>query len=103
MTAIALTTAPPGYPKDHTRIELLRMKGMLTWKHWPVEPWLGTAEAKDGVIAVLRASASRTEGLDDHVGASEPERSHRADRVMEAVVRFRRYGRHLCLHRPEQS
>ncbi|MBC7560165.1 MAG: DUF2461 family protein [Dermatophilaceae bacterium] len=48
MTAIALATAPPGYPKDHTRIELLRMKGMLTWKHWPVEPWLARPRRKTG-------------------------------------------------------
>ncbi|MHB1474741.1 MAG: DUF2461 domain-containing protein [Dermatophilaceae bacterium] len=72
-----LTTAPRGYPRDHPRIELLRMKGLVTWKEWPVEPWLATAEAKDKVVAVLRASAPLVEWLDVHVGASELERSQR--------------------------
>jgi uncharacterized protein (TIGR02453 family) len=72
-----LTTAPRGYPKDHPRIELLRMKGLVTWKQWPVEPWLGTATAKDKVIAVLRASIPLAQWLDVHVGASELERSYR--------------------------
>ena len=67
----ALTTAPRGYPRDHPRIELLRMKGLVTWKEWPVEPWLATAEAKDKVIAVLRTSKPLVGWLDVHVGASE--------------------------------
>ncbi len=70
-----LTTAPRGYPKDHPRIELLRMKGLVTWKQWPVEPWLATAEVKDKVVAVLRASAPLVEWLDAHVGVSETGRS----------------------------
>ena len=27
---------PRGYPKDHPRIELLRYKGLVTWRSWPV-------------------------------------------------------------------
>jgi TIGR02453 family protein len=72
-----LTTAPRGYPKDHPRIELLRMKGLVTWKEWPVEPWLATAEAKDKVAAVLRASVPLVDWLDVHVGASELGRAYR--------------------------
>jgi len=72
-----LTAAPRGYPKDHPRIELLRMKGLVTWKEWPVEPWLATPEAKDKVIAVLRASAPLVQWLETHVGAPEAERSYR--------------------------
>ena len=68
-----LTTAPRGYPKDHPRIELLRMKGLVTWKDWPVEPWLATAEAKDRVVAVLRGSVPLVTWLDAHVGRSETE------------------------------
>jgi len=67
----ALTTAPRGYPRDHPRIELLRMKGLVTWKEWPVEPWLATAEAKDKVTAVLRTSRPLVEWLELHVGSSE--------------------------------
>jgi uncharacterized protein (TIGR02453 family) len=78
ITAVGtLTTAPRGYPRDHPRIELLRMKGLVTWKEWPIEPWLATAQAKDKVVAVLRASAPLVEWLDGHVGASELERSQR--------------------------
>ena len=36
-----LKTAPRGYPKDHPRIELLRHKGLVTWKEWPAGAWLG--------------------------------------------------------------
>ena len=73
--ASTLTTAPRGYPKDHPRIELLRMKGLVTWKDWPVEPWLATAEAKDKVVEVLRASVPLVEWLEFHVGPSELEHS----------------------------
>jgi uncharacterized protein (TIGR02453 family) len=76
----SLTTAPRGYPKDHPRIELLRMKGLVTWKQWPVEPWLGTAEAKDKVADVLRTSAPLAEWLDLHVGATEIERGPQRSR-----------------------
>ena len=69
-----LATAPRGYPRDHPRIELLRMKGLVTWKEWPVEPWLATAEAKDKVAAVLRASVPLVTWLDMYVGASETAR-----------------------------
>ena len=51
-----LKTAPKGYPKDHPRIELLRYKGLVTWRSWTVEPWLGTAKAKQ-----RRRSTSRKE------------------------------------------
>jgi uncharacterized protein (TIGR02453 family) len=74
-SAGALTTAPRGYPKDHPRIELLRMKGLVTWKQWPIEPWLATAGAKDRVVAVLRDSVPLVEWLGVHVGATEIERS----------------------------
>ena len=53
------------------------MKGLVTWKDWPVEPWLATAAAKDKVVAVLRASVPLVQWLDLHVGASELGRSFR--------------------------
>ena len=33
------TSAPRGYPTGHPRIELLRYKGLICWRHWPVAPW----------------------------------------------------------------
>jgi uncharacterized protein (TIGR02453 family) len=71
--ASTLATAPRGYPRDHARIELLRMKGLVTWKDWPVEPWLATPAAKDRVVAVLRASVPLVRWLETHVGDSETE------------------------------
>jgi uncharacterized protein (TIGR02453 family) len=63
-----LKTAPKGYPKDHPRIELLRMKGMITWKQWPIASWVGTAKAKDRIIEVLHAAKPINAWLDKHVG-----------------------------------
>jgi len=69
-----LKTAPRGYPKDHPRIELLRHKGLVTWKQWPVAAWLGTAKAKDRVADFLRASRPLGKWLDVNVGPStEPD------------------------------
>jgi uncharacterized protein (TIGR02453 family) len=65
-----LKTAPRGYAKDHPRIDLLRRKGLATWQSWPVAAWLGTAKAKDRVVAFLRASRPVHEWLDAHVGSS---------------------------------
>ena len=55
------------------------MKGLVTWKQWPVEPWLATAKAKDKVVSVLRDSISLVQWLDAHVGASEVELPSRRD------------------------
>jgi len=66
----ALKTAPKGYPKDHPRIELLRYKGLITWKEWPAGPWLGTSKARDRIVGFLRASQPLNKWLRDHVGAS---------------------------------
>ncbi len=70
-----LKTAPRGYPADHPRIELLRHKGLVAWKQWPVEPWLGTAKAKHVVADFLVASRPLHDWLAQHVGPSDaPER-----------------------------
>jgi uncharacterized protein (TIGR02453 family) len=63
-----LKTAPKGYPKDHPRIELLRMKGLTVWKSWPAAGWIGTAKAKNRIIDVLHAAKPVNAWLDKHVG-----------------------------------
>jgi uncharacterized protein (TIGR02453 family) len=63
-----LKTAPKGYPKDHPRIDLLRNKGVVAWKEWPVAAWLGTAAGRTRVVDFLRASQPLNEWLDKHVG-----------------------------------
>ncbi len=64
----ALKNAPRGYPNDHPRIELLRCKGLICWQHWPVAPWLSTAQAKDSVVGFLRTAAPLHKWLDQQVG-----------------------------------
>jgi uncharacterized protein (TIGR02453 family) len=66
-----LKTAPKGYPKDHPRIDLLRCKGLVSWKQWPVGAWLGTRKAKDRVVQFLRTSQPLNEWLQKRVGPSE--------------------------------
>lgn len=70
-----LKTAPRGYPKDHPRIELLRFKGLITWREWPAGAWLGTKRAKDKVVEILRLSRPLGDWLRTNVGSSTlPER-----------------------------
>jgi uncharacterized protein (TIGR02453 family) len=70
-----LKTAPKGYPKDHPRIELLRHKGLISWREWPPQAWLGTRKAKDRVVESLRRSKPLSAWLRRHVGPSMlPER-----------------------------
>jgi uncharacterized protein (TIGR02453 family) len=66
-----LKTAPKGYPKDHPRIELLRHKGLIAWKQWPVAAWMGTPKAKQRVVDFLGAARPLNAWLDKHVGSSE--------------------------------
>jgi uncharacterized protein (TIGR02453 family) len=74
----SLKTAPRGYSKDHPRIELLRLKGLITWREWAVAPWLATAKAKTRVVDLLAGSRPILEWLDANVGPStQPEAGRR--------------------------
>jgi uncharacterized protein (TIGR02453 family) len=73
----ALKTAPRGYPRDHPRIELLRAKGLIMWHRWPAGAWLGTRQAKDRVLDVIRAGEPLNRWLADHVGPTTAEPSRR--------------------------
>jgi uncharacterized protein (TIGR02453 family) len=72
-----LKSAPRGYPADHPRAGLLRYKGIVAWKEWPVEPWLETSVAKDHITGFLRAARPLGTWLDANVGSSTMERSAR--------------------------
>lgn len=63
-----LKTAPKGYPKDHPRIDLLRHKGVLMSRSWPVGAWLGTKKAKDRIVAGMAAARPLNTWLERHVG-----------------------------------
>jgi uncharacterized protein (TIGR02453 family) len=65
-----LKTVPRGYPKDHPRADLLRYKGLTTWKQWPAAAWLGTAAAKKRIVEFLHASRPLCDWLDAQVGES---------------------------------
>jgi uncharacterized protein (TIGR02453 family) len=49
-----LKRTPPGLPADHPRARLLRHKRLYVWKNFGLNPWLGTAKAKDRVVEVWR-------------------------------------------------
>jgi uncharacterized protein (TIGR02453 family) len=66
-----LKTAPRGYPADHPRIDLLRCKGLIAWREWPVQDWLATAAARDHVREFLASTQPLADWLADHVGPSE--------------------------------
>ena len=65
-----LKAAPRGYPADHPRIGLLRYKGIVAWKEWPVAGWLETAGARDRVTSFLRAARPLSAWLAENVGPS---------------------------------
>jgi hypothetical protein len=73
----ALKTVPRGYPKEHPRADLLRNKGLIAMKEWPVAAWLGTAAAKNRIADVLRAARPLCGWLDDNVGPSTLEVARR--------------------------
>lgn len=69
-----LKTVPRGYAKDHPRADLLRNKGLVTWKEWPVAAWLGTATAKKRIVDFLQASRPLRDWLAANVGESATRR-----------------------------
>lgn len=72
-----LKTAPRGFPKDHPRIELLRMKGCIAWRSWEIGAWLGTPEPVKRVRGFLDTAAALVSWLDTRVGPTELEDSWR--------------------------
>lgn len=72
-----LKTAPRGFPTDHPRIDLLRCKGLVAWKEWPVEHWLATPAAKEHVTKFLVATQPLADWLGGNVGFSALEAAGR--------------------------
>ena len=70
-TAIgSLKTAPRGYPRDHPRIELLRLKGLVGTRHWKPAKWMQTKAVVERVRDTWLAAAPMNAWLDAHVGPS---------------------------------
>ncbi|HEY4028344.1 MAG TPA: DUF2461 domain-containing protein [Candidatus Dormibacteraeota bacterium] len=51
-----LKLVPKPHAKDHPRAALLRHKRLLVGRRYGLQPWLGTPEALDRVVAVWRAA-----------------------------------------------
>jgi uncharacterized protein (TIGR02453 family) len=66
----SLQRAPRGYPADHPRLDLLRMKGMHVGRTFGAPRWLHTAGALDRIVATWRDAAPVNRWLDKHVGPS---------------------------------
>ena len=65
-----LKTVPRGYPKDHPRLDLLCLKGLVAWKQWPVAAWLATPKAKSRLAEFFLQTESLQDWLHTHVGPS---------------------------------
>jgi len=65
-----LKTAPRGYDRDHPRIELLRLKGLLVSKNFGAPKWIHTRQAERRVRDVWAGAADVCGWLDSHVGPS---------------------------------
>ena len=65
-----LKSAPRGYAKDHPRIDLLRMKGVIAWREWPAGNWLATTQAKARLLEFLAQAGPLDDWLAAHVGPS---------------------------------
>ncbi len=65
-----LKTAPKSYPKDHPRLDLLCLKGLVAWKQWPAAAWLATPKAKSRITEFFVQTDPLQDWLTAHVGPS---------------------------------
>ncbi len=72
-----LKSAPRGYAKDHPRIELLGLKGLIAWRKWPPEAWAGLEQPSSLVAEFFRACVPLQAWLGEHVGESQLEGGRR--------------------------
>jgi uncharacterized protein (TIGR02453 family) len=66
----SLQRAPRGFPQDHPRVELLRMKGMHVGRTFGSPAWVHTSRALDRIVTAWRDAATVNRWLDRHVGPS---------------------------------
>jgi uncharacterized protein (TIGR02453 family) len=65
-----LKSAPRGYPKDHPRIELLKRKGLMASRQFPVAKWMSTKQAAGKIRTTWDGARPLCEWLDANVGPS---------------------------------
>lgn len=68
--AESLKTAPRGWAKDHPRIELARLKGLVMARTFPKAKWQSTAKALDRITGVWRDAAPMCAWIDANIGPS---------------------------------
>ena len=66
----SLRTAPRGYPRDHPRIELLRVKSLVAGRRLSGKGGIDRDAGLEHVSRTWRAAEPLNEWLDDHVGPS---------------------------------
>jgi len=66
----SLQRAPRGFPADHPRVDLLRMKGVHAGRTFGAPAWMHTARALDRIVTAWRDAAPVNKWLDRHVGPS---------------------------------
>jgi uncharacterized protein (TIGR02453 family) len=66
-THARLTGAPKGYPLDHPRIDLLRMKDIFAGKLFAPASWPSTAKALEQITGAIEGVRPLEQWLRDHV------------------------------------
>jgi uncharacterized protein (TIGR02453 family) len=66
----SLKTAPRGYARDHPRIDLLRLKGLVATRRWKPAKWMQTKAVVQRVRETWDLAAPMNAWLDAHVGPS---------------------------------
>ncbi len=66
----SLQRAPRGFPPDHPRADLLRMKGMHVGRSYGAPAWVHTSRALDRIVTAWRDAAAANRWLDKYVGPS---------------------------------
>jgi len=61
-----LKLVPRPYPRDHPRARLLRHRRFVVGRSYGLQPWVGTPEALERVVAVWRAARPATEWFRVH-------------------------------------
>jgi uncharacterized protein (TIGR02453 family) len=62
----AVRTTPRGYPADHARIEILRLKEVMVTRDYGAPDWLGTTRALTEVRAAWRSVRPLVEWVGEH-------------------------------------
>lgn len=67
-----LSTAPRGWPRDHPRIDLLRLRNLALHKVFDPEPWVRTPQCLTVVADAWRALSGWNAWLDRHLPLATP-------------------------------